>query len=345
MSSHALSKAYHVFQVNIRSSFNILVKVQFHFTMLSIHAASPDEITQRVNHAAVSKATLGWSALAVRAFLGGSLIALGALVNLSVLGCAVGLRDSNPSIATLIASFTFPTGFFLITITNAELVTASFFIMLFARLQGKISTCHLVRNWVVGYICNMAGALFFAGFMAWWTNSLGTDAEKSFAATQAEARVNIASYWSVNFLRGVGCNWLVGLAIYGSIAADDNLTKTYSIWIPVWAFAGLGYQHSIANYFLIPIGMFYGAGFSVGEFIYKSIIPVTLGNAVGGGFLTAASLWFLFGEKKERLLGSNELAKQIKPSNNLQPSTVTDSEEASHSLGPAEQQLTPVDMV
>ena len=75
----------------------------------------------------------------------------------------------------------------------------------------------------------------------------------------------------------------------------DNVSKIYGIWIPIWAFVLLGYQHCIANYLLIPIGMFYGTNFGVGKFIYQSIIPVTLGNIIGGAFFCGVFFWILYG--------------------------------------------------
>jgi formate/nitrite transporter FocA (FNT family) len=89
-----------------------------------------------------------------------------------------------------------------------------------------------------------------------------------------QGRVNVQ--WSVNFLRGVGCNWFVALALLLSLGSVESVSKIYCIWIPIWAFVILGYQHSIANFFQVPLGMFYGTNFGVGKFIYQSTIPVTL---------------------------------------------------------------------
>lgn len=263
------------------------------------NGTSPQEIGKLVTRAGVSKARLGWLELMVKSFLGGVFISIGGLFDVIVAGGAVSLRANNPSIATLIAAFTFPIGFVLVILTNVELVTSNMFIMMFTTLQRRTSVYDLARNWIVSYIFNIAGSLFFAGFLAYWSNSLSTDAEKSYAVTQAEMRVNIGSYWSVNFLRGVGCNWLVGLAFFLATASKEYISKIFSIWIPIWAFVALGYQHSIANYFLIPIGMFYGADFSVGEFIYKNEIPVSLGNILGGAFFTGCVFWFLYGRNDE----------------------------------------------
>jgi len=174
-------------------------------------------------------------------------IALGALFNLIVESGAPGLRENNPSIATIISAFTFPIGFVLIILANVELVTSNFFVMIFTTLQRKTTPLELIRVWVVSYVGNVCGALFFSGFLTWWTQTLESEVEQAFTILQAEGRVNINSYWSVNFLRGVGCNILVGLAFFLSAAADDYVSKIYCIWIPIWGFVVLGYQHSIAN--------------------------------------------------------------------------------------------------
>lgn len=89
----------------------------------------------------------------------------------------------------------------------------------------------------------------------------------------------------------------MGLAIFLSISARDQVSKIYAIWIPIWMFVALGYQHYIANFFLVPIGMFYGTNFGVGKFIYQSVIPVTLGNVVGAVVLDGLAIWFLYGRQ------------------------------------------------
>lgn len=179
------------------------------------------------------------------------------------IGGAPGLRASNPSIAALLGAFVFPLGFVLIILTNSELATSNMFVMVclslptrtlmptrilltdsvyqaYSTAQRRTSIWALTRNWVVSYIFNLAGALFFAGFLAWWSDLLSSDAQKNFAVAGAEERINLASYWSTNFLRGVGCNWLVGLAFFLSIQSKEQVSKIYSIWIPIWAFVGLG---------------------------------------------------------------------------------------------------------
>jgi formate/nitrite transporter len=258
-----------------------------------INGYTAEETATLVTRAGVEREALPFSRLVLKSFLGGAFISLGAHCDLLVAAGCPGIRENNPGLATMIAGFTFPLGFVLIILTNAELFTSSLFFMTFTVLQRKTTILGTLRVWVVGYIFNFAGCLFVAGFMCWWSNTLSTDAEKTYAAVQAEGRVNVQ--WSVNFLRGVGCNWFVGLAAYLAMSCNDHVSKIYSIWIPVWSFVILGYQHCIANYYSIPIGMFYGTNFGVGKFIYQSCIPVTLGNIVGGAIFTGLVFWFLYG--------------------------------------------------
>lgn len=243
----------------------------------------------------IAKTQLSLADLVLKSFLAGAFLSYGAIFSLLIAGGAPSLRETNPSLVTLISSFTFPMGFVILVFVNTELFTANVFVLFLTTFARKTSLFDLLRNLVLSYIMNLAGSLFMAGFLCWWTNTLNTDALQSFAVAQAEARVNVQ--WSANFLRGVGCNWLVGLAIFLSISAKDKVSKVYTIWIPIWTFVALGYQHCIANFFLVPIGMFYGTNFGVGKFIYQSVIPVTLGDMVAGAVLDGFFIWFLYGKK------------------------------------------------
>lgn len=106
-----------------------------HVSMEKVDAHSPPETMQLVTQAGVAKAKLPWMDLIVKSFLGGIFISLGGLFDLVVAGGATGLRENNPSIATLIAAFTFPIGFVLVILTNTELVTSNMFIMVYSTLK------------------------------------------------------------------------------------------------------------------------------------------------------------------------------------------------------------------
>jgi len=113
-----------------------------------------------------------------------------------------------------------------------ELCTSNMFVMTFTTLQRKTTLLDLLKNWGITYIGNMCGCLFVAGFLGWWTDTFTDPREKAYAVTQANARVDVQ--WSVNFLRGVGCNMFVALAMFLSLGSVEFVSKIYSIWIPVW---------------------------------------------------------------------------------------------------------------
>jgi formate/nitrite transporter len=226
-------------------------------------------------------------------FLAGIFISLGAGFDIMIAGGAPGLRASNPSMATLVSALTFPTGFVVIMLTNMELCTSNMFVMAYSTLRRRTTLYDMARSWIVSYLFNAAGCLFYAGVLYYWADVFQTEAQTSYAKTQAEGRVNIN--WGYNVTRGIMCNWLVGLAFFLATQGRDNTSKIYGIWVVITCFAAMGYQHSIANYFLVPIGMFYGTNFGVGKFIWASCIPVTIGNMIGGAFFGAFAMWIVYG--------------------------------------------------
>ena len=84
-------------------------------------------------------------------------------------------------------------------------------------------------------------------------------------------------------LRGIGCNWLVCLAVWMALASDDIAGKILAIWFPIMAFVALGLEHSVANMFFIPLGMFNGANVRSSDMLWSNLLPVTIGNIIGGG--------------------------------------------------------------
>ena len=104
----------------------------------------------------------------------------------------------------------------------------------------------------------------------------------------------IALGWTKAFWRAVGCNWIVCLAVWLSIAADDIIGKIFAMWFPIMGFVAMGFEHSVANMFFIPAGMFAGANVNLGQFLFSNLLPVTLGNIVGGLVFVAGIYYYLY---------------------------------------------------
>ena len=100
--------------------------------------------------------------------------------------------------------------------------------------------------------------------------------------------------WVQCFLRGIGCNWLVCLAVYLANAAEDVVGKFFGIWFPIMAFVCIGFEHSVANMFFIPLSIFLGAEVTWAQFFINNLIPVTLGNIVGAAVFVACAYWFVY---------------------------------------------------
>jgi formate/nitrite transporter len=259
----------------------------------AVDSHTPIEVLHLAEIVAIAKSRLSWTDLAIKSFIAGIFISIGAGFDILIAGGSPGLRASNPALATLISALAFPTGFVLIMLTNMELCTSNMFVMAYGAMRRRTSVYDLARNWIVSYVFNFAGCLFFAGIMFYWADVLQTDAEKAYAVTQATGRVEIN--WGYNVTRGIMCNWLVGLAFFFATQGRDNTSKIFGIWVAVTIFAAMGYQHSIANFFLVPVGMFYGAPFGVGRFVWASVIPITIGNIIGGAFFGAFVMWMVYG--------------------------------------------------
>jgi formate/nitrite transporter len=263
-----------------------------------IDSHTPIETLRLAELIGIAKAHLSWTDLIIKSFVAGLFLSMGAGFDLAIAGGAPGLRQSNPSMATLISALVFPVGFVFIMLTNMELATSNFFVMPYAALQRRVSLYDVAKNLIVSYVFNMAGCLCYAGFFFYWADVLSTEAQTSWAISQAETRVN--TNWGYSVSKGIMCNVMVWLAFFFSTQGRDNVSKIVGIWVAIAIFVALNYQHSVANFFFVPVGMFYGTNFGVGKFIWKCVIPVTLGNFVGGAGFGSVVMWMVYGRHEPR---------------------------------------------
>jgi len=222
--------------------------------------------------------------------LAGFYIAFGAQLSTVVLHDAAGFVGMG--IARLLAGVVFSFGLMLVVVCGAELFTGNS-LLVSSALDGEISWIKLIENWSIVLFGNLLGALF----MAWllyesqlWQG--GTIAKQVLATATAKSQL---SFW-VAFVRGILCNWLVCLAVFMATAARDVSGKLLSCLVPITAFVASGFEHSIANMYFIPAGLLLKSGLGITEpaltwsaFLYGNILPVTLGNIVGGALFVACA--------------------------------------------------------
>jgi formate/nitrite transporter len=207
--------------------------------------------------------------------------------------------------ARLVGGVAFSLGLVLVIVGGAELFTGNSLIVM-AWAERKIGTLALLRNWGRVYGANFAGALGGALLVAWsGTLGLGAGAVAETAMRIGQAKVALGFVEA--FFRGVLCNTLVCLAVWLCFAAHGVGSKILAIVLPISAFVALGFEHSVANMYLIPVAMLAGAeGVGVAGLI-GNLVPVTLGNIVGGGVFVALVYWliYLHGQNRDALATSS----------------------------------------
>jgi formate/nitrite transporter len=161
-------------------------------------------------------------------------------------------------------------------------------------LSKKISVGLLLRNWTLVYAGNFIGSIFVAYFMVTLTGIFSSSPWLETIYNIADSKTS-ASFLQV-FLKGIGANWLVALAMWLAYASKDITGKILGIWFPVMAFVAIGFEHSIANMFFIPAAIFNGASVTWYDFFIHNLIPATLGNIVGGSGLVGLIYFYIYNE-------------------------------------------------
>jgi formate/nitrite transporter len=257
-------------------------------------AYPPDQIARLVEQVGVRKATLPLVPTLALGLLAGAFIAFGAMYyTLVTTGADMGFGP-----AQMLGGIAFSLGLVLVVVGGAELFTGNTLIVM-AWAERRITTRQLARNWVLVYLANFGGALGTALLLAWsGTLALGDGAVAATAVRIAEAKVALP--FGEALVRGILCNTLVCLAVWLCFAAHDVASKAIAIVFPISAFVALGFEHSVANMYLIPVGWLAGATAVTPWGLLANLIPVTLGNVIGGGLFVAAVYWVIYLRRSDR---------------------------------------------
>ncbi len=251
------------------------------------------------------KAAYRKSKMFVLAIAAGAFIAFGAQVSLTVTsGVAATL---GWGVSKLIGAMVFAAGLMMVVLTGAELFTGNV-MMMFSVIEKKISWLRLLRSWSIVYIGNFVGSLLLAGLVfgaALYQNN-GFDVGVN-TLTNAHMKVNLSFVEA--FSRGILCNWLVCLAVWMATSSKRVIGKIFAIFFPIMTFVASGYEHSVANMFFIPSGIFLKsvpqvvaashlgadvASLSWGNFLLHNLLPVTLGNIVGALIFVVLLFWIAY---------------------------------------------------
>jgi formate/nitrite transporter len=264
-------------------------------------AIKPSEIVALAGDSGRYKADLGLPNFLVRGFMGGMFIAVGATL---AAVCSTGIETSlGPGMKALISGAVFPVGLVAIVITGMSLFTSDTMLIPVAAFQGKTTWKKVGWAWLSVYAGNFAGALFWAYLMFWGpfrkygTAELSVFGQSALVIAQAKvlpyAAAGAAGMISA-FAKGIACNLLVNLAILLGLSAENTTGKVLGIWFPIMAFVACGFEHSVANMYIVPAGMMLGAGVTWTQFLVWNLLPVTVGNIVGGLVFVGAAYSYCF---------------------------------------------------
>lgn len=268
----------------------------------NLSALTTGEILEKVSDSGIAKAEGKTLRLLIWALLAGAYIAFGAQASQMVSFNLLADPDSL-GVGRLVSAAVFPVGLMMVVLCGAELFTGNC-LMIIGVLDRKIRISGMLRNWVLVYLGNFLGALLVVALMKstglWGTGSglLGASVIKT-----AQAKVQLS--FGQAFVRGILCNWLVCLAVWMSTGARETVSKIFAIWFCIGLFVISGFEHSIANMYFIPAGIAAAADsglaqlagcdvsvLTVGNFLIKNLLPVTLGNILGGGLFVGMVYWF-----------------------------------------------------
>ena len=239
------------------------------------------------------KTSLNTSRLITLSILAGAYIALGGALSLIA---GYGFPDAPAALQKIISGCVFPIGLILIVVLGGELFTGNNAMLVPAFMNRHYGAGAVVRNWTIVYFGNFIGAVAFAWLMVSLTGLVDGEPYRSAILRVAETKVSLS--WLVVFLRGIGANWCVCLAVWLAMSGRRLSEKMIACWLPVMAFVVLGYEHCIANMFFIPLGMMQGADVSISAFAIDNLIPATLGNIVGGAIFVGMPHAMLYLKKR-----------------------------------------------
>jgi formate transporter len=272
-----------------------------------IDAYTPAQMAARVEKAGIVKGNLDFLSMFTLSVLAGAFIAFGAVLYTYV------IHDSSLSmgLTKLIGGVVFCLGLILVIVAGAELFTGNNLIVM-ACVSRRISIQRLLRNWIIVFCGNFAGSLFvmwLVSLSGQWTSSGAAVGVK--ALMIANGKVNLTFVEALS--RGILCNILVCLAVWLCFSCRSVTDKVLAVIFPITAFVALGFEHSVANMYFIPTGLLLKQNpqilsaaerilgqapelsrLTVYGFLVRNLLPVTVGNIIGGGLLVGIIYWFVY---------------------------------------------------
>lgn len=274
---------------------------------------TPAEITEATIQAGIKKTALSVKQMFILSILAGVFIAFAAEgSNMAAFNLLA--KAETYGMGRTLAGAIFGTGLMLVVVAGGELFTGNTMIIA-GVLDKKVTLGAMLKNWLFVYLGNLVGSLFIA-YMMVKSGLFGSGANLLGGITVKIAANKVGLGFMEAVYLGIMCNWLVCLAVWMAMGAKDITGKLLAIFFPIWLFITSGFEHSVANMYYIPAGIMakgtkawadaaLASGvtgemldkLNWGSFIVKNLLPVTLGNIIGGGIFVASAYWYVYIKK------------------------------------------------
>lgn len=269
-------------------------------------AVPPAEIAKLAEQTAVGKAKKHPEVTFILAVLAGIFIAIAGMFYTIV---TAGASNAPYGMTKLVGGIAFSSGLMMVVLCGAELFTSNT-LLLMGKATGRLNFAQITKNWTIVYFGNMAGSLLFAAMIVFggvWEGGQGAVGLSSMYIAKAK----LSHTFSEALVLGVLCNLLVCLTYWMTLSARTAAGKMFACILPVAAFVAAGFEHSIANMYLLPMGyavkalagpeFWQAIGYAADDFakisisniLLMNLIPVTIGNIIGGGVMVGLSNWFV----------------------------------------------------
>ncbi|KAF8709541.1 Formate nitrite transporter, partial [Rhizoctonia solani] len=285
---------------------------------------TPVQTAQKMFDLALAKNNQRADIVFFKAFIAGAFLSFGGLLHVIVSGGSAGITSSNPGLVKVLGGLVFPVGLVMIILQGQELLTSNMMTVPMLLIKRAAPWWSLPMNWLIVLFGNLTGSLFFAGVLVKASGILSAEPYPTYVRSFVLHKA-MDPHWHQIFLRGIGCNWLVCIAVWQAMAATEVISKIVAIFIPIFTFVAAGFDHGkqdmaerldqgltqseisvlvfiivvVANMFFIPLGIMMGADMTVADYIKKSLIASFLGNVVGA-LLVALPFMYFFNPLFER---------------------------------------------
>lgn len=252
---------------------------------------TPHETALAVVATAMKKARLRLDTLVVNSLVGGALFSAGGMLFLASHAENPEMVQNNPGLISFLGAFTFSIGLFYVVINGADLFNSNILFFSVGVLRNAVSVYDMLISWFISWICNIGGTLFVCYVICHLSGATSSDLYIKGSHEIVDAKASFT--FIENFIKGIAGNFYVCLAVYLQLMVKPLHVKLIVMTLPIFTFVAMGFTHVVADMYLLMMGMINGADLSVGKYIWKLLIPSTLGNIVGGSVFGAVIPFYL----------------------------------------------------